>query len=97
MVYSAHSLESLVTSREISRYISAARYVSQYFPGSHMTPKGKKIPMQACNYITCTVHLAKAGRGTHYRKVFGIGKRLFLLIMHVATSISGFFKHEHNE
>ena len=97
MVYSAHFLEGLVTSREISRYISSARDVLRYFPGSHMTPKGKKILMQACNYTTCTVHLAKAGRGTHYGNVFGIGKRLFLLIMHVATSISGFFEHEHNE
>ena len=29
-----------------------------------MTPRGKKIPMQACKYTTCTVHLAKAGGGT---------------------------------
>ena len=41
MVYSAYSLEGHVTSREISRYIPAARDVSRYFPGSHMTPRGK--------------------------------------------------------
>ena len=43
MFYSAYFLESHVTSREILQYISAARDVSQYFPGGHMTPRKKKI------------------------------------------------------
>ena len=72
MVYSAYSLESHVTSGEISRYIPGCRDVSRYFPGGHMTPRGKKKPMQACKYTTCAVHLAKAGRGTPYRKGFPV-------------------------
>ena len=93
MVYSAYSLEGHVTSRDVSRYIPGCRDVSRYFPGGHMTPRGKKIPMQACKYTTCTVHLAKAGGGTPYRKVFRYWKVAVPFIMHVATSISGFFKH----
>ena len=66
----------------------------RYFPGSHMTPRGKKYQ---CKHVS-TLHVPytlqrQPEDGTPYRKVFRYWKAAVPFIMHVATSISGFFKH----
>ena len=70
------SIFSHLTSGKISRYIPGCKYAS---PWRSHDSQGKK-PMQACKYTTCTVHLAKAGRGTPTGRCSGIGKWLFLLL-----------------